>query len=72
MDWTILPLQIILALQGIAVVGVSLMLIADSYVGNSEIDDRRPTRARSWTRERMRKPTAMAEPDRGKSADRLL
>jgi hypothetical protein len=71
MDWTILPLQIILALQGIAVVGVSLVLIADSYLGNSENDDRKATQARSWRHDRLHEPAAMTGPERrAKSVDR--
>jgi hypothetical protein len=73
MDWTILPLQIILALQGVAVIGVSLMLIADSYLGNGEIDDRRSARPRWWARNRMRNgPAQITTPDRRRPADRPL
>jgi len=46
MDWDILPLQIILACQGLAVIGVSLMLIRGSYRGKSEFLDRKSPRPR--------------------------
>ena len=36
MDWNIALLEIILGLQGLAVIGVSLVLIADSYRGRGE------------------------------------
>lgn len=47
MDWNILPLQIILACQAIAIIGVSVMLIYGSYRDKSEIADRKPRRRRS-------------------------
>jgi hypothetical protein len=47
MDWNILPLQIILACQAIAIIGVSLMLIYGSYRDRSEIADHKPRQPRS-------------------------
>lgn len=49
MDWDILPLEIILGLQSLAVIGVFLILIAESYHG--EASERRSLRGRRWTRE---------------------
>jgi hypothetical protein len=37
MDWNTALLVIVLGLQSIAVIGVSLMLIAESYQGRTEI-----------------------------------
>jgi hypothetical protein len=47
MDRNILPLQNILACQGIAIIGVSVMLIYGSYRDRREIADRKPRRPRS-------------------------
>ena len=37
MDWNTALLEIILGLQGLAVIGVSLLLIAESYHGRNDI-----------------------------------
>jgi hypothetical protein len=63
MDWDILPLQIILILQGVAVIGVSLMLIADSYMGESELGGHGLARRHWRRRDREAKPSATADSD---------
>ncbi|HVZ05001.1 hypothetical protein [Hyphomicrobium sp.] len=58
MDWDIMPLAIILALQSLAVIGVSLLLIAESYKEKNEIRgrsaSRHPGRASNFERPKRR------------------